>query len=340
VSFAKYCLVAFTTLVSVALGQSLSSSKTEPRVLPLEGDISPIHDPTMIREGDSYYVFATNRFQGKHVPQFCSKDLRHWRFCGNVFDDVPHWALRYVPGARGMWAPDVSYINGRYRIYYSVSTFGSTQSVIGLITNKTLNPESPDYRWVDEGYVVASSAHNDWNSIDANFTADENGDHWLLWGSFWSGIKMHKLDKQTGKLSSEDTTMYSLASRRPMQPPAIEAPLIVRHAEFYYLFVSFDRCCRGAESTYKIMVGRSRKITGPYADREGKPMLEGGGTLLLEGSEHWRGPGGQHVLPQPEGDLLVFHAYDAKTGRPSLRISTLVWDEEGWPRAGKLPPAE
>jgi arabinan endo-1,5-alpha-L-arabinosidase len=312
-------------------------SQAEPEVLTLEGDISPIHDPTMIREGDTYYVFATNRFQGQHVPQFCSKDLRHWKFCGHVFEEVPHWALRYVPGARGMWAPDVSYVNGRYRIYYSVSTFGSTQSVIGLITNKTLDPENPDYRWVDEGYVVASSAFNDWNSIDADFTEDENGGHWLVWGSFWGGIKLHKLDQQTGKLSSEDTTMYSLASRRPLQPPAIEAPVIVRRGGFYYLFVSFDRCCRGAESTYKIMVGRSRKIIGPYAGRDGKPMMEGGGTLLMEGSERWRGPGGQHVLLQPEGDLLVFHAYDAKTGRPSLHISRLVWDEEGWPKAGKLP---
>ena len=87
----------------------------------------------------------------------------------------------------------------------------------------------------------------------------------------------------------------------------------------------------------RIMVGRSETVTGPYADRSGTPMMKGGGTLVLEGTQAWRGPGGQHVLLGPEADLLVFHAYDGVTGRPSLQISTLAWDEEGWPVAGSLP---
>ena len=324
--------------VMVLIGASGAAAQSQAEVLRLEGDVSPIHDPTMIREGDTFHVFATNRFQGKHTPQFCSTDLRQWKFCGNVFDGVPRWALNWVPGAQGMWAPDASYVNGEYRLYYSISTFGSTQSVIGLTTNKTLNPESPDYEWKDQGFVVGSSHWNDWNAIDPNFAVDENGDHWLSWGSFWSGIKMRKLDKATGKLSSEDTTMYSLANRRPAQPPAIEAPVVVRHGGSYYLFVSIDRCCRGADSTYKIVVGRSDKITGPYTDRNGKPMTEGGGTLVLDGSEAWRGPGGQHVLlGDPKGDLLIFHSYNAETGRPFLQVSTLTWDEAGWPGAGRLP---
>jgi arabinan endo-1,5-alpha-L-arabinosidase len=300
------------------------------QTIAVEGDVSPIHDPAIIRQGATYYLFASNRFAEKLVPMFCSPDRRHWKLCGNVFEDVPGWALQEVPGARGIWAPDISYFRGRYHLYYSVSTFGKNRSVIGLASNRTLDPASPDYRWVDEGRVVGSTASDDWNAIDPNLAFDERGSPWLAWGSFWGGIKMRRVDPQTGKLSASDTTLHSLASRRPRPPPAIEAPFIVRKGRHYYLFVSFDMCCRGKDSTYKIMVGRSRRITGPYAARDGRPMMEGGGTLLLEGTEAWRGPGHPAVLFDSGADLLVFHAYDGTTGRPTLRISTMSW-ERGWP---------
>ena len=325
-------------LLSAALAAAPSGEaleRTSPQVLTLEGDISPVHDPGVIRQGATYYLFASNRFAQKLVPMFCSEDLRRWTLCGNVFDRVPDWALQEVPGARGIWAPDISYFRGRYRLYYSVSTFGKNRSVIGLATNLTLDPKSPDYRWVDEGKVVGSTSEDDWNAIDANLAVDEKGRPWLAWGSFWGGIKMRRVDPETGKLSGSDMELFSLASRRPLTPPAIEAPFIVRRGRYYYLFVSFDLCCRGKDSTYKIVVGRARKITGPYRDKDGKPMLEGGGTLLLEGAEAWRGPGHQAVLSDPKADLLVFHAYDGTTGRPTLQVSTMVW-EDGWPRVGRL----
>jgi arabinan endo-1,5-alpha-L-arabinosidase len=166
----------------------------------------------------------------------------------------------------------------------------------------------------------------------------------MSFGSFWSGIKMRRIDARSGKLSAKDTKLYSLAARvkpenaepRPSNLPAnwqaIEAPFIVHHKEFYHLFVSFDLCCRGTKTTYRIMVGRSRKPSGPYADADGKPMPAGGGAQLLAGNERWLGPGGESVLERPEGDLLVFHAYDAATGKPALQISDLTWDH-GWPHA-------
>jgi arabinan endo-1,5-alpha-L-arabinosidase len=312
------------------------SHKTQPEVFKLEGDISPIHDPAIIRQGKTYYVFATNRFADKLTPIFCSQDLRQWKFCAHVFDAVPEWALKEIPGARGIWAPDISYVNGKFLLYYSVSTFGSNQSAIGLITNRTLDPNSPNYRWVDEGMVIRSTREDDWNAIDPNLIIDDSGNMWLALGSFWSGIKMRRLDPKTGKLSPKDMTLYSLASRRPLNPPAIEAPAIVRHEKYYYLFVSFDFCCRGKNSSYKIMVGRSQKITGPYLDHAGKPLLAGGGTLLMAGSDTWRGPGGQSILPDVVADLLVFHSYNVTTGKPSLQISTIIW-EDGWPQVGVLP---
>jgi arabinan endo-1,5-alpha-L-arabinosidase len=306
-----------------------------PEALSLEGDISPIHDPALIREGQTYHLFASNRFAEKLVPMFCSPDRRRWTFCGNVFDDVPAWALQDVPGARGIWAPDISRFRGRYHLYYSVSTFGKNRSVIGLITNRTLEPRSPHYRWVDEGLVVASTPDDDWNAIDPNLAFDDKGNPWLVWGSFWGGIKMRRVDAATGKLSTSDTTLHSLASRRPLAPPSIEAPFIVRKGRYFYLFASFDMCCRGKDSTYKIVVGRAQTITGPYLDKDAHPMMQGGGTVLVESTDAWRGPGHPAVLLDRGADLLVFHAYDGTTGRPALQISTLAW-EDGWPRAGRL----
>ena len=313
----------------------LALAGAPPEVLTVEGDISPIHDPAVIRQGGTYHLFASNRFAEKLVPMFCSADRRRWTLCGNVFDAVPAWALQEVPGARGIWAPDIALFRGRYHLYYSVSTFGKNRSVIGLATNRTLDPKSPEYRWVDEGLVVRSTPEDDWNAIDANLALDERGDPWLAWGSFWGGIKMRRLDPRTGKLSESDTTLHALASRRPLSPPSIEAPFIVRKDKHFYLFVSFDMCCRGKDSTYRTVVGRAERITGPYIDKDGRPMAQGGGTPLLEGSDAWRGPGHVAVLADADADLLVFHAYDATTGRPTLQISTMVW-EAGWPRAGRL----
>lgn len=155
---------------------------------------------------------------------------------------------------------------------------------------------------------------------------------------------MRLIDRKTGKLSTEDTKLYSLASRkRPDNPPpnppglpgnwqAVEAPFVVHHDRYYYLFVSFDLCCRGARSNYKTMVGRSRNTTGPYVDAEGTAMLNGGGTPLLMGNDRWAGPGGESILQQKTGDIIVFHAYDGKTGHAYLQISSIAWSK-GWPHA-------
>ncbi len=163
---------------------------------------------------------------------------------------------------------------------------------------------------------------------------DEGDQPWLAFGSYWSGIKLRKIDPATGGLSSEDETLYALAGRPrgPGLPGAVEAPFIIKRDGYYYLFVSFDACCRGVESTYNIRVGRSKELTGPYLDRDGTSMLAGGGTLVLAGSERWRGPGHNAILQEDGVERLVYHAYDAESGGVSkLRIETLLWDEEGWP---------
>jgi arabinan endo-1,5-alpha-L-arabinosidase len=298
----------------------------------LRGDIRHVHDPSVIREGGTYYLFSTRA----GIAVRCSSDLVSWRLCGDVFGHLPQWAVEDVPGLRGLWAPDISYFNGRYHLYYSASTFGSNRSGIGLVTNRTLDPSSPLYRWQDQGKVIGSNRTDDWNAIDPHLALDEEGRPWLSFGSFWGGIKLRRIDPATGKPSAEDEKLYALAARpRTAElPGAVEAPIIMRRGGFYYLFVSFDFCCRGEKSTYHVRVGRARRITGPYIDRDGKALTEGGGTPVIEGGGRWRGPGHCAVLQEGGVEKLVYHAYDAEWhGVPTLRVAPLVWDAEGWPTA-------
>lgn len=310
------------------------------------GDVRDVPDPAIIKYGNVYYIFST----AEGIPIRTSQDLIHWEVADVVFDELPDWAAQEVPGVQFPWAPDISFFNDQYHLYYSLSTFGSQRSVIGLATNKTLDLASSEYEWVDRGKVIESHpGENDYNAIDPNVAFDDEGQPWLAWGSFWGGIRMRRLDAATGMPSPEDTTVYKLAFR-PVEN-AIEAPFIIRHDGYYYLFVSFDACCRGAESTYKVMVGRSEDITGPYVDRLGKPMMEGGGTLVLEGSGEIRGPGHNAILTDDDGSQYIVHHFvnikegpaspDAPLAIPrSLQIRPLYWDDAGWPTAGEplTPP--
>jgi arabinan endo-1,5-alpha-L-arabinosidase len=339
------------TLFFALLAVAVAVMAQVPHAYQLGGDYAFTHDPSIAQDGATYYVFATGKAPGGgQFPMRCSEDLEHWRMCGHVFDAIPQWIRERSPGTTELWAPNISFEHGEYRLYYAYSLFGRNTSGIALAANKTLDSRRPDYKWVDRGLVLESKAEDDFNAIDPNYAEDAQHQAWLSFGSFWGGIKMRALDAKTGMLSERDGKLYSLAARvkpehpapqkfdpeHPTLPPdwqAIEAPFIVSHQGFYYLFVSFDLCCRGTKSNYRTMVGRSKSITGPYVDQTGTPMREGGGTLLLGPNKRWLGPGGESVLHQADGsDLIVFHAYDATTGRPALQISSLVW-REGWPVA-------
>jgi arabinan endo-1,5-alpha-L-arabinosidase len=318
----------------------------QPHAYQLSGDVAGTHDPSIIREGNTWYVFATGKApDGGQLAIRCSTDLKQWRLCGHVFDAIPAWIKERSPGTRDLWAPDISYVNHEYRLYYAYSLFGKNTSGIALATNKTLDPTSSNYKWIDKGLVLKSLATDNFNAIDPNLVLDKKGAAWLVFGSFWDGIKMRRLD-DAGMLSKSDTTLYSLARRaKPTAdagsgsatlPPnweAIEAPFIVRRGGFYYLFTSWDLCCRGLKSTYKTMVGRSQSVTGPYTDATGTPLAQGGGTPVLFPSARWLGPGGQSVLINSKGeDIIVFHAYDSTTGKPYLQLSTIDW-KGNWPHA-------
>lgn len=298
----------------------------------MTGD-SRTHDPAMIRADDTYYVFSTGDERGLNQGNIQirrSTDLANWELVGTVFDAIPQWITDALGGTPpNLWAPDITYRNGQYYLYYAGSRFGTNNSVIGLATNTTLDPTSADYKWVDQGLVLQSRPANNWNAIDPNISFDADGKPWMAFGSFWDGIKMARIDPSTGKTDTEDRTLYRLASRGG---GAIEAPAIVARDGYYYLFVSFDVCCRGVNSTYNIRAGRATSITGPYLDRNGTDMANGGGDVILEGDARFRGPGGQSVYRDGDTYRLVYHAYDAsQNGTPQLQIRDLRWTGDGWP---------
>lgn len=333
----RYIWFVVLVLMLIAACQPVEAAPTstpEPVIqgvmLEPEGFIQRIHDPVIAHEKDTYYVFSTGSF----VPFICSGDKVVWEFCGRVFKSNPAWTREINPDLVDIWAPDISFFEDQWHLYYAVSSFGSQNSAIGLATNVTLDPDSPDYEWVDQGEVLRSREGDRWNAIDANLVLDENGEPWLAWGGFWDGIWMRKIDRSTGKLDANDSTFHHLANRStgPDNTSAVEAPFLISRNGHWYLFVSFDRCCQGVDSTYNVRVGRSDTLTGPYVDRDGVPLTEGGGTQILSAYGQWKGPGHNGMLLEDDMHWMVYHAYDSKQiGIPKLRTESISWDADGWP---------
>lgn len=253
-----------------------------------------VHDPVMACENGTYHLYCT----GHGISHITSTDLKTWRVSrdGVIDGRIPAWTRDSVPGLENhIWAPDVIRYRGRWYMGYSCSTFGKNTSAIGLLSNASLADESG---WKDEGCIIASRMDRDnWNAIDPNFIIDEEGQPWMTFGSFWDGIQLVRLDTTMHIPAGEKPVTIArryATSQTPDEPNptsehagtnAIEAPFIFFHGGYYYLFVSWDYCCRGAKSNYRVAVGRSKNVAGPYLDRDGKDMREGGGTLFTEGDK-------------------------------------------------------
>lgn len=283
------------------------------------------HDPsTIVEEGGSYYCFTT----GHGIVAKVSSDLKEWKDLKPIFERPPEWTKEAVPEFRThFWAPDVAKVGDRYLVYYSVSSFGKQVSAIGVVSSPTLDPDKPGHAWTDHGPVIQSKVGDPYNAIDPAIFLD--GDRvWLTFGSHWTGIYLFEVDPQTGLKKDANQAPMQLANYK-----AIEAPYLTRRGEWYYLFVNFDQCCKGKESTYNIRVGRSKSVTGPYLDRDGKDMREGGGTMVLSTEGPRIGPGHAGIYVENGVEYFSHHYYDGDTerGTPTLGIRTLAWDEEGWP---------
>lgn len=310
------------------------------------GQSISVHDPVMAKHNNTYYIFCT----GRGIGVWSSTDMKEWKREQPVFSEPPKWAVEAVAGFRGhIWAPDISFFNGKYYLYYSVSAFGKNTSCIGLVTNKTLNPNDPEFKWEDHGKVIQSfPGETNWNAIDPNLVVAADGTPFLSFGSFWDGLKLVKLNSDATAPAEDINSIPTIASRKKsssdINPPAIdnnpkdaggnaiEAPFIFKKGKYFYLFASIDYCCKGVNSTYKMIVGRSETIPGPYIDKGGKPMETGGGTILLQGNEKWYGVGHNSTYTFDGTDYIVFHGYDAADeGKSKLIIRKLDWDNEGWP---------
>ncbi|KOS06090.1 ABC transporter substrate-binding protein [Flavobacterium akiainvivens] len=327
-------ILVWVSLV-LACGSALSQE-----ALPIGETI--VHDPVMIQQNGTYYLFCT----GHGISVFSSKDMKTWTKQKPVFDAPPAWGKTVAPDFKDhIWAPDVSFHNGQYYLYYSVSSFAKNTSAIGVATNKTLDPASKDFKWTDHGIVVQSVPNRDlWNAIDPNLVIDEKGTPWLTFGSFWDGLKMVKLTPELTKIANQPEEWYTVARRErsfsleDANPgdAALEAPFIFKKDNYYYLFLSWDYCCRGENSTYKVVVGRSQSVHGPFLDANGKDLNQGGGTLVIEGNKNWAGVGHNSTYTFNGKDYLVFHAYEiAKKGRPVLTIKEITW-ENGWPKVAPM----
>ncbi len=290
-------------------------------LLSLTGDLV-VHDPSLIEEDGIFYAFHT----GPGVAYKTSTDLLNWQDIGSVFSSLPDPVVDVLPDVQDLWAPDISYRDGLYHLYYAASTFGSGRSCVGHATKSQLGS---DEAWTVRDNVICSNIDSDveYDAIDPSAFVDNEGRPWLVFGSYGSGIKLIGLT-ESGDWDQEP--LSSLASR-PVEV-AIQAAHLHYHNSYYYLLTTFDACCRGVSSTSYVTVGRAETVEGPYFDREGIALLEGGGTTLVEGNDRFRAVGASTILTTDQRAYLCYHAYDANSaGTPTLRISELSFDDEGWP---------
>jgi len=338
------------TVISLVLLAScvtlLAQGQRHPRRnLPFVTDTPMVHDPVMAYEDSTYYLFAT----GMGIQKMTSKDRRNWTVHSEpVMSVIPKWTHDSVPGFRNhVWAPDIIQWHGRWWLAYSCSTFGKNGSAIGLLSCRSLSQGL----WNDEGCIVSSKDKRDnWNAIDPNFVIDDQDQPWLVWGSFWDGIQLVRLD--TAMHMAKGEKPRTIARRyapgfKPSEPNptskfagpnAIEAPFVFKHGGYYYLFVSWDYCCRGSKSNYRVAVGRSQHVAGPYLDKEGKDMTQGGGTLFLEGDKtEFEAAGHCAVYHFGDEDLFICHGYSVTQNGTSVLIQRPVsWTADGWPTIEKV----
>jgi arabinan endo-1,5-alpha-L-arabinosidase len=299
-----------------------------------------VHDPVMAYEDGTYYLFAT----GHGIQQMTSRDCKTWTVSLQpVMTVIPQWTRDSVPGfTNHVWAPDIIRWHDRWWLAYSCSTFGKNGSAIGLLSSSSL--KSPI--WNDEGCIVTSREQRDnWNAIDPNFIIDEDDQPWLVWGSFWDGIQMARLDTTMhlakGEIPRTIARRYSPKDLNRMPNPtsqyagtnAIEAPFIMKHGGYYYLFVSWDYCCMGSKSTYRVVVGRSKTVDGPYVDRDGEDMREGGGTPVIAGDKkEFEALGHCAAYHYDDKDIFICHGYSiAHNGASILVQRPIRWTADGWP---------
>ena len=300
-------------------------------------NLQPGHDPSMVRFEDGYALMSTNN----NLQLWTSEDAYTWRDHKSTVSKIPQWAYTYAPTTEGIWAPDVYYMNGEYRVYYCVSVFGKRTSAIGYQSTKSIVPGTTDYGWTDHGHVFHTVASDKYNAIDADVVRDTKGNYWMAFGSFGLGIQLIKLDAKTGYQASDDKTVYNIARRTSKASNgAEEGPSLIEHGGQYFLFTAWDICCQQGndieKTTYKTAYGRADKVTGPYKDRAGYDMANGGGTILMERYGRYVGPGGGEAFQDLNRVRFVHHYYDLNGDKYNhIHIRDVVFTDDNWAEMGQ-----
>jgi autotransporter-associated beta strand protein len=318
-------------IASAIAGVAAALLDPKPASAQLTG-VTGAHDPsTLSLVSGKYYYYTT----GQGIVSRSSTDMTSWSAGPAIFNTPPAWTTQAVPGFTGnFWAPDVAFHNNQYYLYYSVSTFGSNVSAIGLATSPTLDPSAANYAWTDQGMVVQSVASSNFNTIDPSILQDTTtGRMWMSYGSFWNGIFVRELDPTTGKPLSGSTAVNVADASQ------IEASYLMQHGGFYYLFVNWGQCCSGIDSTYNIRVGRSTSPTGPFLDKNGVNLLSGGGSLFLDDDGTMTGPGQFAYFNQNGTDYFSYHYYSGDAnGTPTYGLRKLYWTTDNWPSYAAVNP--
>ncbi len=287
----------------------------------LKGNLA-VHDPVMIKQGDTYYVFST----GINIKT--SKDRINWTNAGKLFGkDSLAWWHNDIPEKIGLWAPDIHYANGKYHLYYSVSAWMNFNSSIGYATNTTLNPSDPAYKWVDEGEVIGyKNGGAGVNVIDPNIFIDKDGKEYLLYGSYKAGLRLVELDAKTGKLKKDQPELTTITTSLG------EGSFIIKGPKYYYIFASRGRCCAGINSTYQIVIGRAKNVKGPYLNKQGESWIDNKYSLFLAGDSSEPGRGHNGFFTEHDTTFIVYHAYTrSQNGASLLNIKPIYMDEDDWP---------
>lgn len=272
-----------------------------------------IHDPSTIAQSDGkYYTFGTGGG-------------------GLISDDGWTWnggAVRPGGGA----APDILKIGDRYLVVYGATgggLFGGHNGKILTMWNKTLDPKSPDFKYSDPIVVASSDGIEDNDAIDPSLLLDPaTGKLWLTYGTYFGYIRLVELDPKTGKRIDGNKALNIAID--------CEATDLIYRDGWYYLLGTHGTCCDGPNSTYNIVVGRSKKVTDPYVDNINREMLKGGGKLVVAAGDRLIGPGhfGRTVLEDGIEKMSCHYEADLdQGGRSVLGIRPLLW-KNGWPVAG------
>lgn len=288
----------------------------------LKGNLN-VHDPVMIKGGDTYYVFGTG------ISEKTSKDKINWTNSLGIFADAPlSWWKNDIPEHNGhIWAPDIHYRNGKYHLYYSVSAWMNFNSSIGYATNTTLDKTNPNYKWEDHGQVISfKNGGEGVNVIDPNIFVNKDGKVWLLYGSYKSGLRMVELNPKTGMLKNLKPKLIKLTSHLG------EGIFLIKGLNYYYIFASRGKCCAGIESTYQMVMGRSKNIEGPYYNKEGESWLDDKYSVFLAGDASEPGRGHNGFFAEGANTFIVYHAYTkSQNGQSLLNIKPLYITDDEWP---------